>query len=296
MPEYFSSSEVARYLKLNLKKIYALVASGGLPAARISGKWLFQRELVDEWVAGCTVNRPGGVMRALLDQLLVLQGSDDWLLSRVIDRFQWRFGAAIPTAFVGSLAGLSAVATGNAHLASCHVASEVVREHTRLPVYQFGLFAREQGILLAREQYTGIKDLNALSRLGLRFAQRQERSGTFRLVERLVAEYRLQPRWTPVGPFSSHLELAFAIRNGQADAGVGIRMAAKIADLHFVPLVREQFDLVIPASFMSHRRLSDFLEFLVSELSAEARNGHAGYTFEALGRLQAFPCEAQPKP
>ena len=43
MPEYLSSSEVARYLKLNQKKVYALVAAGQLPAARISGKWCFQR-------------------------------------------------------------------------------------------------------------------------------------------------------------------------------------------------------------------------------------------------------------
>ena len=96
MPEYLSSSEVARYLKLNPKKVYALVAAGQLPAARISGKWLFPKELVDRWIAEHTVYPAGGLMGALLDQLLVLQGSDDWLLSRVIDRFQSRFGTSIP--------------------------------------------------------------------------------------------------------------------------------------------------------------------------------------------------------
>jgi molybdate-binding protein len=34
-----------------------------------------------------------------------------------------------------------------------------------------------------------------------------------------------------VGPFTSHLELALAIRNGQADAGVGARIAATMAGL-----------------------------------------------------------------
>jgi excisionase family DNA binding protein len=285
MAEYLSTAEVARYLKLNQKKIYALVTSGELPAARVSGKWLFSKELVDAWVTGHTVNRQGGVMRALLDELLVLQGSDDWLLSRVIDRFQWRFGAAIPTAVVGSLAGLTAVSAGHAHLASCHVGAEVLREHARVPLYQLGLFAREQGILLDPRR-PAVKDLAALCRQRLRFAERQERSGTYRLVKRLLEERGLAPRWTAVGPFSSHLELAQAIRGGRADAGVGIRMAAELAGLRFVPLAQEQFELAIPAAFMSHRRLSDFLEFVVAELSAEARNDHPGYSFEALGRLK----------
>jgi putative molybdopterin biosynthesis protein len=96
MPEYLTSSEVARYLRLNQKKIYALVTQGELPAARISGTWLFPKELVDEWLNSHTVNRSGGATDVLLDRVLVLQGSDDGLLSRVIDRFQQRFGAAIP--------------------------------------------------------------------------------------------------------------------------------------------------------------------------------------------------------
>jgi excisionase family DNA binding protein len=293
MSEYLSTAEVARHLKLNQKKIYALVTAGELPAARVSGKWLFPKELVDEWVSGKTVNRSGGVMRALLDQLLVMQGSDDWLLSRVVQQFQWRFNAAIPTAVVGSVAGLSAVAAGNAHLASCHVGSAIVREHAKGPLYLLGLFTREQGLLLPRQRRPKSTDLDSIARQKLRFGDRQESSGTSRLVQKLVAERGLRPRWTRVGPFSSHLELACAIRDGRADAGIGIRMAAVIAGVDFVPLVQEEFELAIPAHFMSHRRVSDFLEFLVPELRAEARNAHAGYSFEVLGRLQTLSA-AQP--
>ena len=37
MAEYLTTREVAKYLRLNEKKVYALVADGQLPAARISG-------------------------------------------------------------------------------------------------------------------------------------------------------------------------------------------------------------------------------------------------------------------
>jgi len=287
VPEYLTTSEVARYLRLNQKKIYALITAGELPAARVSGKWLFPKDLVDAWVDGCTVNRSGGALGALLDRILVLQGSDDWLLSRLIDAYQQRFGAAVPTATVGSLAGLSALASSSAHLASCHVSASTVREHARMPLYLFGLFAREQGIVLPRDARRRIDDLASLCRYPIRFAARQEGSGTARLVARLLAEQGLQSRWTSVGPYSSHLEVARAVRTGRADAAIGIRIAAELAELRFVPLVREEFDLAIPPSFMSHVRVREFLDFAVRELEAEARNQHAGYTFEMLGRLRS---------
>ena len=292
MPEYLSSSEVARYLKLNQKKVYALVAAGQLPAARISGKWLFPKELVDRWIAEHTVYPAGGLMGALLDQLLVLQGSDDWLLSRVIDRFQSRFGTSIPTASVGSVAGVSAMAAGSAHVASSHVDPSVVRKEAKGPVYLFGLYAREQGILFDTGRGAGIEGLEALCRADLRFASRQRESGTFRLVERLLMEQGLEPGWTSVGSFHSHMEVALDIRSGHADAGVGIRIAAQMAGLDFVPLAREPFYLVIPASFMAHRRVIQFLEFVVEELTAEARRELPGYSFEALGRVQPLVPDA----
>ena len=48
--EIMTIEEVAAYLRLNEKKIYALISAGKLPAARISGKWLFPKHLVDQWV------------------------------------------------------------------------------------------------------------------------------------------------------------------------------------------------------------------------------------------------------
>jgi putative molybdopterin biosynthesis protein len=285
MAEYLSTAEVARYLKLNQKKVYSLVASGQLPAARISGKWLFAKDLVDRWVAEHTVYPPGGVIAALLDQLLLAQGSDDWLLGRVIERFQLRVGTPVATASVGSMAGVSALAAGHAHLASCHVDPALIAANLHSPAYLFRLFAREQGILVDR-RWKGVKGLQGVSGRGIRFALRQPQSGTFQLVQRLLTDEGVEPRWTTVGPFSSHLELALDIRSGGADAGVGIRVAAQMTGLDFIPLAREPFYLVIPAAFMSHRRMTEFLAFVVDELSAEARHDHPGYSFETLGGVQ----------
>jgi putative molybdopterin biosynthesis protein len=284
--EYLTTAEVARYLKLNPKKVYALVAAGQLPAARVSGKWLFPRHLIDQWVSEHTVYPAGGLMGALLDEMLVMQGSDDWLLGRVIERYQERRAAAVPTAVVGSVAGLAALHGGRAHIASSHVEPALVREQAGGATYLVSLFEREQGLLVDRARHPDLRGLADLG--GLRFAERQSSSGTYRLLRRLLAEARLEPAWTPVGPYGSHLELAHAIRAGEADAGLGARIAATLTGLDFIPLAHEPFHLVVPARYAGHAQVASFLEFALAELRQEATRGVPGYSFAELGRMQAL--------
>jgi excisionase family DNA binding protein len=294
MADYLSTREVARYLKLNQKKVYALVAAGQLPAARISGKWLFPRHLIDEWVARHTVHPAAGVLGALLDELVILQGSDDWLLGRVIEQYQAARGAAVPTATVGSVAGLMAVRAGRAHVATCHVEVAEVRRQMPDAAYLVSLFTREQGLIFDGTRRRRVRDLAAVARGGVRVAERQEQSGTWRLVRRLLREAGLTPAWQAVGPFSSHLELALAVRAGRADVGVGARIAADLVELDFAPLATESFDLLVPATFASHPRMAGFLEFAVDALGAEAARAVPGYDFGRLGRTQPLGA-AQPQ-
>jgi excisionase family DNA binding protein len=294
MAEYLSTREVAQYLKLNQKKVYALVAAGQLPAARISGKWLFPKHLIDEWVERHTVRPAAGALGALLDEMVVLQGSDDWLLWRTIDRFQSSRGTAVPVAAVGSLGGLAAVRAGTAHLASCHVDVAEVRRQLRDPAWLVSLFQREQGLVFDASRTRRPASLKAIAGRRLRFAERQEQSGTYRLVRRLLREAGAEPTWTPVGPFTSHVDLAYAVRSGQADVGVGARIAAAIVGLDFVPLATESFDLLVPTAVITHPRMAAFLEFALDDLRREARLGAPGYTFQQLGRMQPLAAGAAP--
>ncbi|MFV2005255.1 MAG: helix-turn-helix domain-containing protein, partial [Gammaproteobacteria bacterium] len=45
-----SVHQAADYLQLNEKKIYALVSEGKIPATKVTGKWMFPRELIDQWI------------------------------------------------------------------------------------------------------------------------------------------------------------------------------------------------------------------------------------------------------
>jgi len=289
MAEYMTTREVARYLRVNEKKVYALAAQGLLPATRLSGKWLFSKALIDQYMEKSTVYPQSGVMEAMLDEMLIIQGSDDYLLSRIIQRFQRDMELPVPTAKVGSLAGLEAIASGKAHLAGCHVELKQIAKITRSKgCYLVDLFDRHQGIIFERARHKELSGLADLVREGFRFASRQPESGTHRLVTNMMNEAGVpMEELNSVDTFSSHVELALAVRSGKADAGVGIRIAAELCDLDFLPLCSEKFKLAVPVALASHSQIARFLEYVLKELKVIADDPPAGYGFESLGKMEA---------
>ena len=53
-----NTREVAEFLDINEKMVYSLVSDKGLPATKVTGKWLFPRHLVEKWLENETINYP----------------------------------------------------------------------------------------------------------------------------------------------------------------------------------------------------------------------------------------------
>ena len=47
-----TTREIARYLKLHEITIYKLSKEGEIPAIRIGGVWRFDKDKIDDWIAG----------------------------------------------------------------------------------------------------------------------------------------------------------------------------------------------------------------------------------------------------
>ncbi len=81
MAVLWSTKEVARYLGVNEKMIYTLISDKGLPASKITGKWIFPQHLVEQWVEAHNQNvHEVGAPSRSTDGLLVMAGSNDPLL------------------------------------------------------------------------------------------------------------------------------------------------------------------------------------------------------------------------
>ncbi|NTV58195.1 MAG: helix-turn-helix domain-containing protein, partial [Deltaproteobacteria bacterium] len=48
--EMMSTKEMARYLGVHEKQVYVLVKGKRIPSTRITGKWVFPKKLIDEWI------------------------------------------------------------------------------------------------------------------------------------------------------------------------------------------------------------------------------------------------------
>jgi excisionase family DNA binding protein len=47
---FMTVRQVAEYLQLNEKNVYALATKEKIPGTKVTGKWMFPRELVDHWM------------------------------------------------------------------------------------------------------------------------------------------------------------------------------------------------------------------------------------------------------
>jgi len=183
-----------------------------------------------------------------------LAGSDDPALDIVLREA----GRAVVTVGTrGSFQGLTALWRGTAEGAAIHLlhhsgvynapyASALLRG--RLPTL-IHLWRREQGLLVApgnRKRITTVNDLQHA-----RVAKREFGAGTRVLLDRMLTDAQIAPDSVPGPDCASHLEVALAVASGIADVGVGVRAAAQALDLEFIPLVWEQYDVVLAGDSIS---------------------------------------------
>ncbi len=126
MKKLLSTKEVAEFLNVNEKRVYTLIAEKGLPASKVTGKWLFPRHLVEQWVETQTINYPDtGKLLPIQQGLLILAGSNDPLLDRSISLFNTHFQAPLAVfGNLGSMGGLGALRQNLCHIASSHLLQE----------------------------------------------------------------------------------------------------------------------------------------------------------------------------
>ena len=276
--EMFTTKEVAEYLSINEKQVYRLIKEKKIPATRITGKWLFPKNLIDEWVMTSARESVAiATKRPTLDNQVVIAGSNDIaleLLAKNVTIQNPKYTISISN--VGSLAGLIALQNGNCHIATSHLLdletgeynSSFIKKHfPELRIVLLNLAHREQGLIVKKGNPLGIKTLDHLVSKKATFVNRQQGSGT-----RVLLDYRLKDKG--IDPESipgynriayTHMEVALEVFSGSADVGVGIMAAARMLDLDFIPLAKERFDLAIPTENYSTGAVKALREVLNSD-------------------------------
>ena len=201
---------------------------------------------------------------------------------------------------MGSTAALQALQRGEVHIAGLHLLDPTTGE-SNLPFlrrslkgsgYEVVTFATwEEGFLVRPGNPKSIKTAADLAEPTVTLINREEGSGA-----RLLLDQRLRAsgvELTQVRGYdhivSTHSEVARAVAERRADVGIGIRSAAQLFDLDFVPLQAARYDLVVPKPYLtSHPSLAHLFETIVSGPFRSEIAALGGYDTSETGKIRTL--------
>ena len=209
---------------------------------------------------------------AQIERTLLAVGSHDVALDLLAGRLA-ADDVELVSAHVGSIAGLVALRERSAHLAGTHVLDAVTSTYNDVAVRRYGprepvalvrLAEREQGLTVARGNPLGIASLADIARAHARYVNRQADAGTRILLDALLARDGIAPG--AIAGYDriefSHLAVAQLVGNGNADAGLAIRAAARAFGLDFVSVAWEPYDLALPVRVLAEPRIARLIAIL----------------------------------
>jgi len=228
---------------------------------------------------------------------IVIIGSHDITLDILSDEIRKKTdGIRIASGNVGSLGGLLALKKGTAHIAGSHLLdthtgeynTSYIRKYLKdFPVHVFHLVTREQGLIIQKGNPKGVKGIEDLTHDDIAFVNRQPGSGTRILFDYKLQEMDIEP--SHICGYENeeytHMNVAVSVLNGAADVGMGIMAAARALGCDFIPIAQEQYDLVIPSSFMDDAKIHALIDITKSKDFRERVKELGGYNPEKSGDL-----------
>ncbi len=302
MKRLLSTKEVAQLIGVNEKMVYTLVSEKGLPASKITGKWLFPTHLVEQWIEAHTINYPQNANRLPDYQgLLVITGSNDVLLDRTMTLFNRTHPEHVAVfGNLGSMGGVRSLKQNFCHIATSHLLQENEQEYNfdfasqeldKMPV-MVNFCRREQGIIVRKGNPKQIEAISDLGKPGIVMVNRSLGTGTRLLLDRELKKAGI--RGDKISGYrkevNRHLDVGVEVLSGRADAGPAIKPVAELLDLDFIPLRWERFDLMIPKERFFDQGVQLFLSLLHETAFTQLAGEFTGYDINITGRM-IFPSD-----
>lgn len=282
-----STEEVANILHVSKSTIYTLIKKGEIVSYKIGRKVRFTQEDVDAYIARSRHSQQVAapvqkvtVQSSLLygdsvqKQPLIISGQD--VILDILSNYLHQYGIQALRAYVGSFESLLSLYQGNVQAATCHLWDSDTDSYN-LPYIRrlmpgvhavaVNLTWRMQGFYVKKGNPKGITSWEDLTRPDVVILNRRNGTGS-----RILLDEHLFRMGVPSGSvkgyrneMSSHLTVAAAIVEGQADVGIGTgRIIKQFPELEFIPVQRERYDLVIKKDMYYSLEIQAMLQILRS--------------------------------
>jgi putative molybdopterin biosynthesis protein len=174
---------------------------------------------------------------------------------------------------------------------SCHAAPVHLLDPSgeyNLPFLERYLPGEDITLICVAERTQGIVSREGLSLADLpghTFVNRQKGSGTRLLLDYELGKLGISPASIPGydRELTTHISVALAVKQGEAEAGMCVYSAAKALDLPFVPVGNERYELAVRTADLADPRIGVLLGVIESQDFRDILQRLGGYDTRETG-------------
>jgi putative molybdopterin biosynthesis protein len=295
----YTPDEIAQMFQISKHTVYELIKRGELLAFKVGNKMRIDHSEIERFKEH--KKAPGKKHQQQQpakqhDIQIRLSGSDDFLVEHFVKQASKVLHHQIQPTYIGSLEGLMMLYRGQSDIAAIHLLDPASQQynlpfihqlfvHEAIAVLRFA--SRQQGLIIAKGNPKKITGFHDLVRKDIQIVNRQKGAGTRFLFDSLLSKHGISPaqingydneEWT-------HLSSASYISRGKADTVFGIQSAANHLGLDFIPISKEQFDLVFRFTPENKQSLADLINYLQSPIFRNSLTDLEGYDIQEIGKI-----------
>ena len=304
-----STQEVAELLHVSKSTIYELIRRGEINSYKVGRKVRFTQDDVDAYIARSRHEQSvQPVKRVTVTSDLLHAGEKDKMpftisgqdvVLDILSDFLHQNGVATNRCYLSSFEGLLALYERKVDAAACHLyaADEksfnvpyVRRLMPGVGAVLINVTYRKQGFYVASGNPKEIRGWRDLARRDVSILNRRPGSSARILLDGQLQRMHLDVREIRGydREMKSHLTMAAAIADGEADLAVGTeRIARQIDGLDFIPLLEERFDLVMRKETLETEAAAAILEILRSVPFKKEVLHFTGNDYRDMGKIIA---------
>ncbi|GLX67888.1 helix-turn-helix transcriptional regulator [Paenibacillus glycanilyticus] len=311
----YTTEEIATILKVSKLTVYDLIKKGELPSYRVGKQMrvdasdleaykLKSKQSVKHAEPAFNQTFPAG-FNATASSSFGISGSrpivitgQDVSLDLLAKHMEKQIPGIRPLrSYVGSLDSLISMYKGESDIVSTHLLDGDTGEYNLpyirkllvgSPYIVVNLLKRQAGLYVERGNPHQLKSWADLGRPGLRLVNREKGSGARILLDEQLRLHGIQP--AAIQGYdqeeNNHIGVAGKVAAGAADVGVGIEKAAAIVgQVDFIPLIQEQYDLVLLKKPENKEWISAVLTILNSASFRNELSSVSGYDLSLTGQI-----------
>lgn len=300
-----STQEVADILHVSKSTIYDLIRKGEIHSYKIGRKVRFTQDDVDAYIARSRhehstrpvqrIDTHSTLLTPSSQEApeLIISGQD--VILDILANYLQQEGINAARTYLSSFEGLLSLYQDNVHVVACHLydgqdynTSYVRSMMPGVSAVLVNVSYRTQGFYIQKGNPKRIRGWEDLRRQDIRILNRRVGSSA-----RIVMDIMLKKLGIPAASvkgydkiMKSHLTMAAAIAEGEADLAIGTeRISRQIDGIDFIPLLEERFDFVIKKEMMETEAVQKLLKVLNSPAFRKEVAHFSGNDYRDLGKI-----------